>query len=350
MMPIPPLPPRYEPVDGSRAGGGMGETVLCEDTHLERRVLVKTLRPGTDTRRIRDEVAALAEVRSKHVVQLYDVIVDGRGEVVGLVEEFLDGEELAPDSIHELDPLLRVGYAIAQGIADIHEHGVVHRDIKPSNMKFDGEGCLKIYDFGLARFNGRNAHTVYIVGTPGFMAPELLAPGYQGGFQFDAAVDTFAFAITLAVLVTGVIPTIPRPFTNGFPFALPLEMASLLDSCLASSPHARPSMRMICDCFRRYLVRDKHRAFVATPRGEFVLSSTNRQVTVNSRGRGSFLLSYDGITFSLSRIEGGVYVNNESVSDGFALPGSCVIVLGAPAMQRDRVSISVDISHPEVVL
>lgn len=347
-MPLPALPPRYQPVAGAAAAGGMGDTACCTDLHLDRRVLVKTLKPGTDVRRIRDEVAALAEVRSKHVVQLYDVITDADGQIVGLVEEFLSGEDLVVGGVGSFEELLRIGYPIARGIADIHEHGVVHRDIKPNNMKFDAEGCLKIYDFGLARFNGRNAHTQYIVGTPGYMAPELLAVGYGGGFQFDAAVDTFAFAVTLSVLVSGVIPAVNDPFSNGFPFALPPEVAGLLNACLSADAQLRPSMSDVYSCFKMYLVRDKHRAFVATPSRQFVLHSGNRQVTVNSTSRGSFVLIYDGLAFVLSGVQGHVYVNNQTVQNGFALPGSCVIVLGEPTRGRDRVSISVDISHPEV--
>lgn len=349
-MPLPPLPARYQPVVGGVAAGGMGDTACCTDLHLDRQVLIKTLKPGTDSRRIRDEVAALAEVRSKHVVQLYDVITDANGEIVGLVEEFLTGQDLVIGGVHSFADLLRVGYPIARGIADIHEHGVVHRDIKPNNMRFDGEGCLKIYDFGLARFNGQNSHTQYIVGTPGYMAPELLVPGYGGGFQFDAAVDTFAFAVTLSALATGSPPAVNEPFSNGFPFALPHDVANLLNACLASDAAHRPSMPDVCSALKMHLVRDKHRAFVATPSRQFVLHNGNRQVTVNSAGRGSFVLTYDGVAFVLSGVKGHVYVNNQLVQDGFVLPGSCVIVLGEPAMQRDRISISVDVSHPEVAV
>lgn len=349
-MPLPPLPPRYQPIQDGGGAGGMGDTAICTDVHLDRRVLVKTLKPGTDPRRIQDEVAALAEVRSKHVVQLYDVITDANGEIVGLVEEYLDGNELPLGGVGSFDDLLLIGYPIARGISDIHEHGIVHRDIKPNNMKFDGEGCLKIYDFGLARFGGKNAHTQYIVGTPGFMAPELMAQGHAGGFAFDAGVDIYAFAVTLVVLVTGALPINATPFTNGFPIVLPAEIASILDSCLSANPGARPEMPVVCACLKTYLVRDKHRAFVATPSRQFILDCNNRTVTVNSTGRGSFVLTYDGLSFVISAVQGHVFVNNEAIKNGFELPGSCVVVLGDPSMGNARISISVDVSHPEVTL
>jgi eukaryotic-like serine/threonine-protein kinase len=46
------------------------------------------------------------------------------------------------------EELLRLIYPIAEGIADVHAHKRVHRDIKRQNMKYDAEGCLKIFDFG----------------------------------------------------------------------------------------------------------------------------------------------------------------------------------------------------------
>lgn len=62
--------------------------------HLARQVLVKELQPGVDQRRLHDEIAALTAIRSKHVVQLYDVVLDSKSNVVGLVEEYIPGGDL----------------------------------------------------------------------------------------------------------------------------------------------------------------------------------------------------------------------------------------------------------------
>jgi len=127
----------------------MSEALLCRDAHLDRPVVVKTLQDGTDPKRILDELAALQAIRSKHVVQLYDVIRDKAGAVVAIVEEYIPGKDLTkapkPNTPEEL---LRLIYPIAEGIADVHAHKRVHRDIKRQNMKYDAEGCLKIFDFG----------------------------------------------------------------------------------------------------------------------------------------------------------------------------------------------------------
>ena len=79
------LPPRYEPSGITFDDGGMSEAIVCTDTHLERQVVVKSLKPGADSKRILDELAALQTIRSKHVVQIYDVIRDAKDNVVAIV-------------------------------------------------------------------------------------------------------------------------------------------------------------------------------------------------------------------------------------------------------------------------
>ena len=64
---------RYEPT-GHTSTGGMGEIIQCNDSHLQRRVIIKRLQEGIEERRLLDEQRALAKLRSKHVVQLYDII------------------------------------------------------------------------------------------------------------------------------------------------------------------------------------------------------------------------------------------------------------------------------------
>jgi serine/threonine protein kinase len=127
----------------------MSEVVVCDDLHLDRKVIVKALAHGTDPRRLLDELAALQAIRSKHVVQIYDVIRDDSGTIFAIVEEYLPGKDLT-----SLNPpataidFLRLVYPIAEGIADIHAHSRVHRDIKRQNMRYDGEGCVKLSTSG----------------------------------------------------------------------------------------------------------------------------------------------------------------------------------------------------------
>lgn len=64
-------------------------------------------------------------------------------------------------------------WQIACGLSDIHSAKIIHRDIKPNNIRVDENKIVKILDFGLARSSGTEAFTHSVIGTLGYMAPEL---------------------------------------------------------------------------------------------------------------------------------------------------------------------------------
>lgn len=164
----------------------MGSVLPCKDLTLQRDVAIKVIHGATHRRRMLDELSALAKMRSKHVVQVYDVLQPSRDEI-GIVQEFISGVDLFDEGASPDDTtgFYKQIWQIASGISDIHALGVIHRDIKPNNMKIDSEGVVKIFDFGLARDEGPSAATMGFVGTRGFAAPEL----YRGPVRFTKAVD-----------------------------------------------------------------------------------------------------------------------------------------------------------------
>jgi len=201
------LPERYEETGDEFSGGGMSNAIVCTDRHLDRLVLVKSLDFGVDEKRLLDEIAALSSIRSKHVVQIYDVLRDKDGKLAAIVEEYLPGADLnSKIPISDPEEVMRIGYAIACGITDIHERGRVHRDIKPNNMKFDGENCLKIFDFGLSRSDDMEAKTVGTVGTKGYLAPELCADDEDDTIEFSQPIDVYAYGATMLKAVRGNLP------------------------------------------------------------------------------------------------------------------------------------------------
>lgn len=195
---------RYKILDNSDRGG-MGEVMFCEDLHLQRKVVLKYLQAGVEARRLLDEQKALSKVRSKHVVQLYDIvnIPGGVAQQPAIVLEFIDGETLQIGCFSANKDYLNLIWQISCGLADIHSHGIIHRDIKPGNIKKDGEGVIKILDFGLSR-NNADAETRCIIGTPIFMAPELW-DNHQT-IVFDSSIDVYAFGVTCLALLTDKFP------------------------------------------------------------------------------------------------------------------------------------------------
>lgn len=77
------LPDRYE-IKGDPMSGGMGSVIVCRDNFLERQVAIKVLQEVTEYRRLSDELTALQSIRSKHVVEIFDVITDTSGEQLAL--------------------------------------------------------------------------------------------------------------------------------------------------------------------------------------------------------------------------------------------------------------------------
>jgi serine/threonine-protein kinase len=339
----------------------MSNAQVCMDTNLDRLVIVKELHPGTNTRRILDELSALQAIRSKHVVQIYDVIRDNAGAVQAIVEEYLPGNDLTKlQAPATADKFLAILYPIAEGISDIHSHGLVHRDIKRQNMKYDEERCLKIFDFGLARDAAKGATTMGEIGTPGYMAPELFKSTPDGITTFTQAVDTFAFGATALAIVLGRLPlelrqTPPRlPSRRGdfkkLPFVLPAEVADVLCACMDPDPAFRPNMTEVAQTMASHLLRDRHRALIVYRGEHYDLNSSDRAVVLSVNGQGTITLRYDGLRFVVDAVGGDVAINNTKVSTGDILPGSCVIVLGHVSLGTNRTNITVDVSHPEVAI
>lgn len=342
---------RYKTLDNSDRGG-MGEVIFCEDLHLQRQVVLKHLQAGVEARRLLDEQKALSKVRSKHVVQLYDIvnIQGGVAQQPAIVLEFIDGEILQVGSFSVNQEYLNLIWQISCGLADIHSHGIIHRDIKPGNIKIDSEGVVKIIDFGLSR-NNANAETRSIIGTPIFMAPELWG---DHTIAFDSSIDVYAFGVTCLALLTDEPPLSLRSRPPSQPtladFSAPLsgvpsEITNTLFQCLAVDRRDRPSMQFIKTLLEKHLLKDKHRATVVLNGVANTLDHKNRRISLNATV-GSLTIEYDGLVFSVTQVAGAVYINNTSVSIGTIVPGCCVLTFGNGS---GRKFVTFDVSNPEVM-
>jgi serine/threonine protein kinase len=376
------LPERYEIV-GEPLDGGMGTVFHCKDKVLERSVALKIIHDTTEPRRMRDELAALLKMRSKHVVQVYDVLEVARNEIA-IVQEFINGRDLFDDRTapHSTEEFYKQLWQIAAGLSDIHALGVIHRDIKPNNMKMDAEGIIKIFDFGLARDEGHSASTLGFVGTRGFAAPEL----YDKEVSFTAAVDTYAFGATALYMATRslsksllnrhlnvyknkrnisdeyspgenmqtshkfYITRTEQSFFSAVPLNLHQEVIDVLDLCLDYNPNCRPKMTKVRNVLANLLLFDRHRALVVYNGTPSYLDANNRSVSLTLNSMGYVEIQYNGLDFRAANVSGDVYVNNMRFSSGDILPGSCVVALGAPEQRNLRKYITFDLAHPEIVL
>lgn len=346
---------RYE-VEGESLVGGMAAVLPCKDIVLDRRVAIKIMPGKTEQRRILDELGALLKMRSKHVVQVYDVLQVNQGDLA-IVQEFIEGKDLFDNTLEPktVEEYLKLVWQIAAGISDIHCLDVIHRDIKPNNMKVDPEGVVKIFDFGLARDEGAGASTVGFVGTPGFAAPEL----YEDRAIFTAAVDTYAFGATALFLGLRDLPAELRQhppviagsdYFTGIPFKLADEVVITLNACLSADPADRPPMMYVRDTIAKHLLHDRHKALVVFEGQASYLDKNRKSVSLRLPLMGEVEICYNGFSFVINSVAGDVFVNNRRVTVGDNLPGACVVALGAPEQKNLRKYITFDLSHPEIVL
>lgn len=147
------------------------------DLRLGRPVAVKVFRPGTEPEmeeRFTQEALLLARLRHPGLVTVYDM---GRHDGSAyLVMQLVPGRTLrdratAPLPLREVT---RLGAALADALAHVHDAGIVHRDVKPANILLDTGGSPYLTDFGISQLVGTTAHTSTgtLVGTAAYMAPE----------------------------------------------------------------------------------------------------------------------------------------------------------------------------------
>ena len=189
--------------------GGMANVYLAEDQELGRRVAIKILndRHANDEQfveRFRREAKNAAALSHPNIVSIYD-----RGEAEGtyyIAMEYLDGRSLKELILSRGDAPIAVVVEYARQILSAlkfaHRHGIVHRDIKPHNVLVDGEGRVKVTDFGIARAGASQmTEAGSIVGTAQYLSPEQAR-----GADVDQRSDLYSLGVLMYEMLTGEVP------------------------------------------------------------------------------------------------------------------------------------------------
>ncbi len=193
--------------------GAMGALYLAFDEADGAPVAVKAVvlgQPGDPALagaqgRFQHETLNAVRLRHPGIVTTHGAILqDGMGYVA---MELLSGTDLSrytrPARLLPEPLALEIAARVAEALAYAHRQGVVHRDVKPANVMFDPAiDSLKLTDFGLARaVDAEATRSGVLLGSPAYMAPELLA-----GVRADAASDLYALGVLLFQLLTGRLP------------------------------------------------------------------------------------------------------------------------------------------------
>jgi WD40 repeat protein/serine/threonine protein kinase len=201
--------------------GGFGVVFMAEQQHpVRRKVAVKIIKPGMDTRRViarfEAERQALALMDHPNIARVLDAGATESGRPYFVMElvrgvpitQFCDDNRLAP---HER---LELFVDVCRAVQHAHQKGIIHRDLKPSNVLVtlhDGIAVVKVIDFGIAKSLGHERLTdktlftsfACMIGTPLYMSPEQAE---MSGQDVDTRTDIYSLGVLLYELLTGTTP------------------------------------------------------------------------------------------------------------------------------------------------
>src|ERR1700704_1864500 len=263
-------------IDSKLGEGGMGVVYRAFDTHLDRTVAIKVLRPDVTAspdrkRRFVQEAKSASALNHPGIVHIYDIdsanLPDGPTDFIAM--EFVPGKTLDQyigTSGLSLKDALKYGIQIADALARAHAAGIVHRDLKPANIIVADDGRVKLLDFGLAKLTeviegdpeGAAATMAAqatpqteegtILGTVAYMSPEQAE-----GRKVDGRSDIFSFGSVLYEMVTGrrafegtnkistlaaILHTEPKAASE-ISSEVPTELDKIIARCLRKDPDRR---------------------------------------------------------------------------------------------------------------
>src|SRR6266568_3369611 len=202
--------------------GGCGVVYMAEqEAPVRRRVALKIIRPGMDTKsviaRFEAERQALALMNHPNIAKVFDAGATESGRPYFVMElvrgvkitEYCDQHSLTTED------RLKLFVQVCQAVQHAHQRGIIHRDIKPSNIlvtqSLEGVAMPMVIDFGVAKattdqpLTDKTVFTAFemLIGTPAYMSPEQAA---RSGVDVDTRTDIYSLGVLLYELLTSSTP------------------------------------------------------------------------------------------------------------------------------------------------
>jgi len=200
-------------VIGELGRGATGKVYLADDPFAQRKVAIKVAYPEALKNRedgafyrsmFLNEAALAGKLNHPHIVEIYDAVVEDKYSYI--VMEYVEGGTLEkfckPGSLLESREVAEIIFKCVRALAFAHTLGLTHRDIKPGNILHNEGTDIKIADFGAAINKVSDRTIITNVGSPAYMAPELVT----GAAQASHLTDIYALGVVMYYLLTGRLP------------------------------------------------------------------------------------------------------------------------------------------------
>lgn len=192
----------------------------------------------------------------ENVVKLVDAFLYDDNAELWIVMELVDGGALTnavESAVFTESQIARVCHDVMQGLAELHKRNVIHRDIKSDNVLIGTDGRVKLTDFGFAAVTEGNGKRSTMVGTPYWMAPEVVTKQ-----PYTTAIDIWSLGIMTLEMIDGeppymdqdpvkalyLIATLGSPEIKN-PEELSPTLLDFLHSCLQLKAEDRPSAEQL---------------------------------------------------------------------------------------------------------
>ena len=239
--------------------GRMGKVYQAWQPSQSRAVAVKFLRKtflqqSDLVHRFIDEASTIAKLRHPNIVGIHGLGRTPAGAYF-IVMDLITGpnlDHLGRTRAISTEEAIRWAIEACHALEHAHARGIIHCDLKPANLLLDGDGNLRVTDFGLARsLTEHTPWTAEIEGTAPFMAPEQASRSWG---PIDIRTDVYGIGAVLYTLLTGRPPWVGRRLPdiladvisaapviplNSLRADLPGPVSDLCRKCLCKSPEDR---------------------------------------------------------------------------------------------------------------
>ncbi|CAK4703630.1 unnamed protein product [Aphanomyces euteiches] len=237
--------------------GSHGEAILVQHQTTKELAVAKSIRIGRDDSQAVEEAQLLQSLNHPNIIRCIRIVHEPNARLSWLIMEYADGGDLSAftaqsqpkceQPLHDCE-IMRIFIQICLALAYLHSKNILHRDIKPQNVFLNGQGIVKLGDFGIAK---ALSHTLDVaqtqIGTPLYLSPEICQ-----GDDYNAKSDMWGLGCILYELITLkspfyaksmplIVTKITKATPDPLPSHVPSEIQQLVGLLLSKAPEQRPS-------------------------------------------------------------------------------------------------------------